>query len=69
MNAILFNKTHSVSSNDVNEVFRKAEEIIKENSPKKSKKWLIITICIIVFLFILLSLSTIFALMKLLILD
>lgn len=62
MNAILFNKTHSVSSNDVNEVFRKAEEIIKENSPKKSKKWLIITICIIVFLFILLALSTIFAL-------
>ena len=52
MNAILFNKTHSVSSNEIDEVFKKAEKIIKENSPKKNKKWLVITICIIVFLFI-----------------
>lgn len=64
MNAILFNSKNTNYPAEAVEAFKNAEQIIKNNEPKKSKKWLVITICIIVFIFILLILSTIFALLN-----
>ena len=70
MNAILYNS--DTSSTDTEEVFEEAKQIIENNSDttfektpkKKNTKWIVISICVIVFLIILGILSTIFALLN-----
>lgn len=71
MNAILYNSDNDNSSAMTDEVFEEAKQIIENNSDtkfsgpkKKSHKLLIFSICIIVFIFILGLLSTIFALLN-----
>ena len=56
MNAILYNS--DTSSTDTEEVFEEAKQIIENNSDttfektpkKKNTKWIVISICVIVFL-------------------
>lgn len=67
MNAILFNTGSTTSSVPQDEVFKKAEEIIKDNNnfkKDKNSKGLIIALFVVIFLLILLIFSTIFALLN-----